>query len=36
MLDPRFKSLWIISSFVGHEQNASLVEKYDKKSYILC
>ncbi len=31
MLDPGFKSLWIISSFVGWEQGVSLVEKYDKK-----
>jgi hypothetical protein len=32
MLDPRFKSLWILSSFVGWEQGVSLVEKYDRKS----
>jgi hypothetical protein len=32
MLEPRFKSLQILSSFVGWEQGVSLVEKYDKKS----
>jgi hypothetical protein len=32
MLDPRFKSLHIISSFVGREQGIALVEKYDRKS----
>jgi hypothetical protein len=31
MLDLRFKSLRIISSFVGQEQGVSLVEEYDKK-----
>jgi hypothetical protein len=32
MLEPRFKSLQILSSFVGWEEGVSLVEKYDKKS----
>jgi hypothetical protein len=32
MLDPKFKSLCIGSSFVGKEQGVALVEKYDKKS----
>jgi hypothetical protein len=32
MLDPRYKNLHIISSFVGREQGVVLVEKYDKKS----
>jgi hypothetical protein len=32
MLDPRLKSLRIISSFVGREQSVALVEEYDKKS----
>jgi hypothetical protein len=32
MLDPRFKSLCIISSFVGREQGVVLVEEYDRKS----
>ncbi len=30
MLDPRFKNLRIISSFVGKEQGVALVEEYDK------
>jgi hypothetical protein len=32
MLDPRFKSLRIVSSFVGREQGVALVEEYDRKS----
>jgi hypothetical protein len=32
ILDPRFKSLCIISSFVGREQHVALVEEYDLKS----
>jgi hypothetical protein len=32
MLHPRFKSLCIMSSFVGREQGVALVEEYDKKS----
>jgi hypothetical protein len=32
MLDPCFKSLHLVSSFVGHEQNISIVEEYDRKS----
>jgi hypothetical protein len=32
MLDPRYKSLCIISSFVGREQGVVLVEEYDRKS----
>jgi hypothetical protein len=32
MLDPRFKNLHIISSFVEWDQNVSFVEEYDKKS----
>jgi hypothetical protein len=32
MLNPRRKSLHIISSFVGKEQGVTLVEEYDKKS----
>jgi hypothetical protein len=31
MLEPRFKSLHIISSFVGQEQGVSFIEEYDKK-----
>jgi hypothetical protein len=32
MLDPRFKSLHIVSSFVGREQGVLFVEEYDRKS----
>jgi hypothetical protein len=32
MLDPRFKSLHILSSFVGRVQGVVLVEEYDRKS----
>jgi len=31
MLDPRFKNLRIISSFVGRKQGVAFVEEYDKK-----
>jgi hypothetical protein len=34
MLDPRYKSLHIVSSFVGREQGVAIVEEYDP--YILC
>ncbi len=30
MLDPNFKSLCLISSFISYEQNKAIVEKYDK------
>jgi len=32
MLDPRYKSLCIVSSFVGREQGVAFVEEYDRKS----
>ncbi len=32
MLDPRYKSLPILSSFVKMEQGVVIVEKYDRKS----
>jgi hypothetical protein len=32
MLDPRFKSLQILFSFVGHDQGVSHVEEYVKES----
>jgi myosin-crossreactive antigen len=32
MLDPKFKSLGIISSFVGKERGVVFVEEYDRKS----
>jgi hypothetical protein len=33
MLDPRFKSLILIFSFIDHEHGVAIVEKYDKKSF---
>ncbi len=33
ILDPRFKNLHKILSFVGKEQGVLLVEKYDKMSF---
>jgi len=35
MLDPRFKTLRIMSSFIGCEQVKAIVEEYDKKSLFL-
>ncbi len=32
MLDPKYKSLCIASSFIGREQGVALVEEYDRKS----
>jgi hypothetical protein len=32
MLDLRFKTLCLVSSFIGLEQGKAIVEKYDKKS----
>jgi hypothetical protein len=32
MLDPQFKSLCLVSSFVGREEGIFIVEKYDQKS----
>jgi hypothetical protein len=32
MLDPRFKSFFLLSSFIGHEQRSTIVEEYDTKS----
>jgi len=34
MLNPRFKSLRLIYSFIGHEHRVTIVEKYDKKSLV--
>jgi hypothetical protein len=31
MLDPRFKSLCLISSFVGQKEGVSIVDEYDKR-----
>jgi hypothetical protein len=32
MLDPKYKNLCIVSSFIGREQGVVFVEKYDRKS----
>jgi hypothetical protein len=32
MLDPRYKNLCIVFSFVGREQGVALIEEYDGKS----
>ncbi len=34
-LDPRFKSFHLVSSFIGHEKNVSIIEKYDRWSLYL-
>ncbi len=32
ILDPRFKTLRLVSSLMGHEQGKAIVEEYDKKN----
>jgi hypothetical protein len=32
MSDPRFKSLRLVYSFIGHEQGVAIVEKYSERS----
>jgi hypothetical protein len=32
MLDPRFKSLHLIFSFIGREEGISIVDEYDKRT----
>jgi len=32
MSDPRFKSLSLVSSFIGREQGVAIIEEYDIKS----
>jgi hypothetical protein len=34
ILDPRFKSLCLISSFISHEKTMNIVEKYVDGQYI--
>jgi hypothetical protein len=29
LLDPRFKTLYLVFSLIGHEQGKAIVEKYD-------
>jgi len=31
MLDPKFKSLCLVSSFIGREQKVAIVEEYNEK-----
>jgi hypothetical protein len=35
MLDPRFNSLCLMSSFIGHDQGVAIVEQYDTMSLYL-
>ncbi len=35
MLDPRFKGFHLVSSYVGHEQGAFIMEEYDAKPIFL-
>jgi hypothetical protein len=35
MLDPRFKTLCLVSSLIGHEQSKAIVEEYGNKSLFL-
>jgi hypothetical protein len=32
MLDPRFKTLCLVFSLIGHEQSKAIVEEFDKKT----
>jgi len=32
MLDPRFKNLCLVSSFVGQEEGVSIVDEYDRRT----
>ncbi len=32
LLDPRFKTLCLVSSFIDQEQGKAIVEQYDKNS----
>ncbi len=32
MLDPKFKSLKLISSFIGHKHGVAIIKEYDRKS----
>jgi hypothetical protein len=34
MLDPRFKNLWLVSSFISLEQGKVIVDEYDKKNLV--
>jgi hypothetical protein len=32
MLDPIFKSIRLVSSFIGHEEGVSIVSEYDRRT----
>jgi hypothetical protein len=34
MLDPRFKNLHLVFSFIGLEKGKAIVEEYDKKNFV--
>jgi hypothetical protein len=34
MLDPRFETFHLMSSFIGHEQGKAIVEEYDIKFFV--
>jgi hypothetical protein len=36
MVNPKFKNLDLVASFIGHEQFVAIVEEYDKKFYVSC
>jgi len=36
MLDPRFKTLHLVSLLIGHEQGKAIIEKYEKFFCFLC
>ncbi len=36
MLDPMFKSLYLVLSFIEHEQSKAIVEEYDKRFLHMC
>jgi hypothetical protein len=36
MVNPKFKNLDLVASFIGHEQGVAIVEEYDKKFYVSC
>jgi hypothetical protein len=35
MLDPRFKSLQLVSSFIGRDQGVAIIKQYDTMSLYL-
>jgi hypothetical protein len=35
MLDPRFKTLCLVSSLIHHEQGKAIVEEYDKRVLLI-